>query len=330
MSQLNRISKDKSNGFIDRDKTIQFSFNGEQFEGYQGDTLASALLANNQKLVARSFKYHRPRGIFTAGSEEPNALMHLRSGALQEPNVRATVTELFDGLEARSQNHRGSLKNDLMAINDFLSPFLTAGFYYKTFMWPKAFWEKLYEPIIRQSAGLGELSGEDDPDKYDKGFLHCDILIIGAGPSGLAATLAAAQAGSQVILADEDFVMGGRLNNETYQVNGMHGAEWTKATLAELASMDNVRLMKRTTVLGAYDHGIYSALERKTDHLSASDIANNGNKPRQVLWRIYSKRAILSAGSTERPIAFPNNDRPGVMLAGAVRTYANRYDVAAG
>ncbi|GAA0395532.1 sarcosine oxidase subunit alpha [Cocleimonas flava] len=329
MSQKNRLNKDKSSGFIDRDKTIHFNFNGEQFEGYQGDTLASALLANNQKLVARSFKYHRPRGIFTAGSEEPNALMHLRTGAYQEPNVRATVAELFEGLEARSQNHRGSLKHDLMAINDFLSPFLTAGFYYKTFMWPKAFWEKLYEPIIRQSAGLGELSGQEDPDKYDKGFLHCDILIIGAGPSGLAAALAAGQAGSRVILADEDFVMGGRLNNETYQVNGMHGAEWAKTTLAELASMDNVRLMKRTTVLGAYDHGIYSALERKTDHLASTDPVYK-TKPRQVLWKIYSKRAILSAGSTERPIAFPNNDRPGIMQAGAVRTYANRYDVAAG
>ncbi len=329
MSQINRLSKDKSCGFINRDKTVRFDFNSEQFEGHQGDTLASALLANNQKLVARSFKYHRPRGIFTAGSEEPNALMHLRSGAYQEPNVRATVTELFDGLEARSQNHRGSLKHDLMAINDLFSNFLTAGFYYKTFMWPRAFWEKIYEPIIRESAGLGELSGEDDPDKYDKGFLHCDILIIGAGPSGLAAALAAAQAGSRVILADEDFVMGGRLNCETYQVNGMHGAEWAKATLAELASMDNVRLMKRTTILGAYDHGIYSALERKTDHLASSDIASK-DKPRQVLWRIYTKRAILSAGSTERPIAFPNNDRPGVMLAGAVRTYANRYDVTPG
>ncbi len=231
MTQTNRIAKDKSSGFIDHDETISFSFNGEQFTGHPGDTLASALLANNQKLVARSFKYHRPRGIFTAGSEEPNALMQLRTGAYQEPNVRATVAELFDGLEARSQNHRGSLKHDLMAINDFFSPFLTAGFYYKTFMWPKAFWEKIYEPIIRASAGLGELSGQDDPDKYDKGFLHCDILIIGAGPSGLAAALAAGQAGSRVILADEDFVMGGRLNNETYEVSGMPGADWARTTL---------------------------------------------------------------------------------------------------
>jgi heterotetrameric sarcosine oxidase alpha subunit len=311
--------------FVDFDKTFQFSFNGRTFDGYSGDTLASALLANGQKLVARSFKYHRPRGIFSAGSEEPNALMQLRKGAYQEPNVRATVTELYDGLEAVSQNHRGSLKHDLMAINDRFSNFLSAGFYYKTFMWPKAFWEKIYEPMIRSSAGLGELSGQDDADQYDKGFLHCDVLIIGAGPTGLSAALAAAQSGSQVILADEDFKMGGRLNSETFQISGISAVVWVKMTLGVLSSMDNVRLLKRTTILGAYDHGIYSALERLTDH----QFSSNG-KPRQILWRIYSKRSILCAGAIERPITFPNNDRPGIMLAGAVRSYANRWRVAAG
>jgi len=325
MSQNQRINPAKNSGLIDFDKRISFSFNGQHFEGHPGDTLASALLANGQKLVGRSFKYHRPRGIFSAGSEEPNALVQLRKGAYQEPNARATAIELFAGLEATSQNHRGPLKYDLMAVNDLLSPFLSAGFYYKTFMWPRAFWEKLYEPIIRNSAGLGSLSGKEDPDTYDKGFLHCDILIIGAGPSGLAAALAAAQAGSRIILADEDFLMGGRLNSETYEVAGVPGTDWVKETLAGLSSMSNVRVLKRTTILGAYDHGIYSALERKTDHLASSH-----NKPRQVLWRIYCKRAILSAGATERPIAFPNNDRPGVMLAGAVRSYANRWNVAAG
>ncbi len=325
MNQNFRISSANNSPLINRDKTMSFHFNGQIFKGHPGDTLASALLANGQKLVARSFKYHRPRGIFSAGSEEPNALMCLRKGAYQEPNVRATVAELFDGLEAFSQNHLGSLKHDLMAVNDLFSNFLTAGFYYKTFMWPKAFWEKFYEPIIRSSAGLGELSGDEDPDQYDKGFLHCDVLIIGAGPAGLAAALASAQAGSRVILADEDFEMGGRINSETFHIAKMHGSDWVKSTLAQLSSMQNVRLLKRTTVLGAYDHGIYSALERKTDHLTSS-----GNKPRQILWRIYSKRAILSAGATERPIAFANNDRPGIMLAGAVRSYANRWDVAAG
>jgi len=321
MSQSNRIN----GGLIDRSTPVSFSFNDRKMQGYAGDTLASALLANGQQLVGRSFKYHRPRGIFTAGSEEPNALVHLRSGAYQEPNTRATVAELFDGLKATSQNHRGSLEYDMMAGIDLLAPFLTAGFYYKTFMWPKAFWEKLYEPMIRMSAGLGRLSMQEDPDIYDKGFLHCDVLIIGAGPAGLSAALAAGRSGARVILADEDFVLGGRLNAETFEVDALAGSDWAKQSLAELATLKTVRIMGRTTVYGAYDHGIFGALERRTDHLPDS-----GGKPRQILWRIYSKRSILAAGSTERPIAFGNNDRPGVMLAGAVRTYVNRYGVAPG
>ncbi len=321
MSESSRVA----GGLVDRTKPLSFTFNAQQLTGYAGDTLASALIANGRRLVARSFKYHRPRGIFTAGSEEPNALVQLRRGAYQEPNTRATVTELFDGLEVTSQNHRGSLDFDLMAANDFIAPFLSAGFYYKTFMWPKAFWEKVYEPIIRASAGLGRLSGAPDPDSYDKGFLHCDLLIIGAGPAGLSAALAAGQAGTRVILADEDFLLGGRLNAETHEVDGKLGSHWAAETAAELAALDNVRTMPRTTVYGAYDHGIYGALERKTDHLATS-----GDKPRQVLWRIYAKRAVLCAGATERPIAFGNNDRPGIMLAGAVRAYANRWAAAPG
>ncbi|GHA50692.1 sarcosine oxidase subunit alpha [Amylibacter ulvae] len=321
MTQVNRLK----GGKINRGVSCSFTFNGKKLHGYQGDTLASALLANGIKFVGRSFKYHRPRGIFTAGSEEPNALVQLRQGSANEPNTRATMAELYNGLSANSQNHRGSLKFDLMATADLLSPFLGAGFYYKTFMWPRTFWEKLYEPVIRASAGLGKLSGIEDPDIYDKGFLHCDLLVIGAGPSGLTAALTAARAGAQVIIADEDFLLGGRLNSEQHEIDGVHADQWVSQTVAALRGFDNVRVMSRTTVLGAFDHGIYSALERKTDHLINSD-----GKPRQVLWRIYSKGAILASGATERSIAFPNNDRPGIMLAGAVRSYANRHGVAAG
>ncbi|MFM7656283.1 MAG: 2Fe-2S iron-sulfur cluster-binding protein, partial [Paracoccaceae bacterium] len=322
MSQSNRIA----GGQIDRSQTFRFTFDGHTYTGHPGDTLASALLANGVRLMGRSFKYHRPRGPISAGSEEPNALVHLRSGARQEPNTRATVAELFDGLEATSQNAWPSLKLDAMAINDRLNSFFTAGFYYKTFMWPAAFWEKVYEPIIRRAAGLGALSKEEDPDEYDKGFLHCDLLVIGAGPAGLMAALTAGRAGARVVLADEDFRMGGRLNAETHEVGGQAGADWAAGVVAELAAMPNVRLMNRTTIVGAFDHGIYSAVERVSDHLAVP----MAGKPRQTLWRIYSKRAILAGGATERPIAFENNDRPGIMLAGALRAYANRWGVAAG
>ncbi|CAA9424914.1 MAG: Sarcosine oxidase alpha subunit [uncultured Rubellimicrobium sp.] len=313
-------------GLVDRSRSVRFTFDGKVFTGHPGDTLASALLANGVKLMGRSFKYHRPRGVLSAGSEEPNALVELRSGARKEPNTRATVVELYEGLEASSQNRWPSLAYDVMAVNDVLSPFLTAGFYYKTFMWPAAFWEKLYEPIIRRAAGLGMLSKEPDPDTYDKGFLHCDVLVIGAGPAGLMAALTAGRAGARVILADEDFALGGRLNAETHEVGGQSGVGWAALVAAELAGMPNVRVMPRTTVMGVFDHGVYSAVERVSDHLAAP----LPGKPRQVLWRVYSKRAILAAGALERPIAFADNDRPGVMMAGAVRAYLNRWGVAAG
>ena len=321
MNQINRIK----GGLIDRRTTLNFTFDNQLFTGHPGDTLASALLANGQRLVGRSFKYHRPRGIVTAGSEEPNALVQLRRNAHQEPNTRATEAELFNGLEATSQNYRGSLKYDLMAINDLLWPFMAAGFYYKTFMWPKGFWEKVYEPTIRASAGLGKLSLAPDPDTYDKGFLHCDILVVGAGPAGLSAALTSARSGARVILADENFHMGGRLIAETYELDNESGVDWVTETMSELIAFKNFRLLSRTTVYGAFDHGIYGALERRTDHLPA-----NEQKPRQVLWRIYARRTILCAGATERLIAFGNNDRPGVMQAGATRAYVNRWSVVPG
>ena len=319
--QIQRIGS----GLIDTRESVPFIFNDRKFHGHPGDTLASALLANGQRLVGRSFKYHRPRGIFSAGAEEPNALIELRTDAYREPNTRATVAELYPYLEARSQNHRGPLTFDFMAINDRLSAFLGAGFYYKTFMWPKAFWEKIYEPIIRASAGLGRLSKQADPDVYDKGFLHADLLIVGAGAAGITAALNAGRAGLRVILADEDFLAGGRLNAETDSVDDMASSDWARQSIAELRSLSNVRLMTRTSVYGAFDHGVFGALERKTDHLPSS----NG-KPRQILWRLYTKRCLLCTGSTERSIAFGNNDRPGVMLAGSVRSYINRFGVAPG
>ncbi|MGB8813453.1 MAG: 2Fe-2S iron-sulfur cluster-binding protein, partial [Paracoccaceae bacterium] len=327
MTQSHRIPAPLASGAqIDRTRTLRFTFDGIPYFGHPGDTLASALLANGIRLMGRSFKYHRPRGPISAGSEEPNALVELRLGARTEPNTRATTVELFDGLVANSQNRWPSLRFDALSINDRLSPFFAAGFYYKTFMWPAAFWEKLYEPIIRRAAGLGALSLQDDPDPYDKGFLHCDILIIGAGPAGLSAALTAARNGARVILADEDFRMGGRLNAETYTLGTQSGADWAAQTVAELAQLPNVRLLPRTTVVAALDHGIYSAVERVSDHLATPA----PGKPRQILWRIYTKRTILCGGAIERPIAFENNDRPGIMLASALRTYANRFGVAVG
>ncbi|NNC35857.1 MAG: sarcosine oxidase subunit alpha family protein [Hyphomonadaceae bacterium] len=312
-----------SGGLIDRTQPINFTFDGKAYRGLEGDTLASALIANGVKLVGRSFKYHRPRGIMSAGSEEPNALVEIHKGESCEPNTRATMIKLFEGLDARSQNSWPNLKFDIMAPLDRMAPFLTAGFYYKTFMWPAAFWEKLYEPFIRRSAGLGSLAKTPDPDQYDNGFLHCDVLVIGAGAAGLMAAVTAGRSGAQVIIADEDFKMGGRLLNETHTIDNDHGIYWVSKSVAELGTMPNVRMMPRTTVFGALDHGTYGAVQTHSDAIAVSG-------PRQTNWRIFAKRTILAAGAVERPIAFANNDRPGIMLAGAVRAYANRFGALTG
>ena len=223
-----------SGGVIDRTRSLNFTFDGRSYAGYPGDTLASALLANGERLVGRSFKYHRPRGIFSAGAEEPNALIEVRTGARREPNTRATMIELYDGLDAASQNRWPSLKFDVQSINGLMSPFFSAGFYYKTFMWPAKFWKLLYEPIIRRSAGLGRAAAEPDPDHYEKAFVHCDVLVIGGGPAGLMAALTAGRAGARVILAEEDFMFGGRLLSERLLLDGKPARDWLRAVVTEL------------------------------------------------------------------------------------------------
>jgi sarcosine oxidase subunit alpha len=308
-------------GLIDRARPLGFTFDGRRMTGFAGDTLASALIANGVSLVGRSFKYHRPRGVLTAGSEEPNALVELRRDARREPNVKATVAELYDGLVADSQNRFPSLTFDLMSFAAPLAPLFAAGFYYKTFMWPPAFWERVYEPIIRRAAGLGRAAELPDPDRYEKCFAFCDVLVIGAGPAGLTAARGAARSGARVILCDEDFVAGGRLLAERFEIDGMPAAEWAGQVAGELATMANVKLMTRTTVFGAYDHGVFGALERVADHFQEPP----PHLPRQRLWQIATKRTVLAAGATERPIAFAANDLPGIMHAGAVRSYVNRF-----
>jgi heterotetrameric sarcosine oxidase alpha subunit len=315
-----------ASGLIDRSRVLRFRFDGRDCTGHPGDTLASALLANGVRLFGRSFKYHRPRGVLSAGAEEPNALVELRSGVRREPNTPATVIELFDGLEATSQNRFPSLRFDLMAANGWFAPLFPAGFYYKTFMWPASWWERVYEPLIRRAAGMGRAAGVPDPDGYERAHLFCDVLIVGAGPAGLAAALAAGRSGARVVLCEADTRLGGRLLAETGEVDGQPGAAWAEATTATLRNMPELRILTRTTVFGAYDHGTYAALERVADHLPVP----GAQEPRQRVWRIVARRTVLAAGAVERLAAFGGNDRPGVMLAGAVRCYLNRYAVAPG
>ncbi|MDA9431810.1 sarcosine oxidase subunit alpha family protein [Bradyrhizobium sp. CCBAU 51627] len=313
-------------GLIDRSKPLSFTFDGKGMIGVEGDSLASALLANGQMLLGRSFKYHRPRGVISAGASEPNALMTVAQGGRTEPNTRATMQELYEGLVAQSQNRWPSLNIDISSLNSLLSPFLSAGFYYKTFMWPAGLWERLYEPLIRRAAGLGKATYEADPDRYEKCWAHCDLLIVGGGATGLAAALTAGRAGARVILVDENAMIGGGLLSETATIGGVSAVEFAGRTVAELESLPNVQVLSRTTAFGWYDGNVFGAVERVQKHASEP----RPEVPVERLWRIVAKQAILAAGAEERPLIFGGNDIPGVMMASAMRAYLNRYGVAPG
>lgn len=323
MTAMTQRYRRPDGGVIDRSRPLRFRFEGRDYSGYAGDTLASALLANGVRLVGRSFKYHRPRGIMGFGPEEPNALMQLGTGARTAPNVRATEIRLFDGLEANAVNCWPNVRFDIGAVNDRMARFLAAGFYYKTFMWPD--WH-LFEGAIRRAAGLGRAPTTPDPDRYENRFAHCDVLVVGSGPAGLAAALAAGKAGGRVILAEQDHVPGGSLGWDGGEIDGVPADRWAADAVSTLAAMPQVRVLSRTVVTGYFDHDALTMVES----VSGDDPDAPAHLPRYRHWQVRAKRVILATGAFERPLVFPGNDRPGVMLASAVRHYLARYAVRAG
>ena len=323
MSQNFRLNK---GGLIDRSKSISFKFNGKNYSGYEGDTLASALIANGVHLVGRSFKYHRPRGFFGAGVDEPYAMVQMIRDNESVPNVRATEQELFEGLEAKSVNCWPNVNFDIGAINNFLNIFFPAGFYYKTFMWPRSFWYKIYEPIIRKAAGFGVVSASHDPERYEHKYEYCDLLVTGSGPSGLASAYAAAQNGARVILAEDKPRFGGSLLTSEVSIGNQSGQEWAENIISELKSMPNVTVKNRSQVFGYYDHNMLVMSERISDHLPKT----KKYTPKQRLWYIRAKEVLISSGSIERPLVFGNNDAPGVMLSSAAKEYLKIYGVLVG
>ena len=314
-----------SGGAIDRAAPLTFWFNEKAYSGFAGDTLASGLLAHGVRLVGRSFKYHRARGIFGLGAEEPNALVRVRDDGRAEPNLRSTQVELYNDLAVVSQNHWPSLGFDVGVLNNVFSRFLPAGFYYKTFMWPPSWW-MFYENFIRKAAGLGRSATEADPDRYDWRYAHTQVLVVGAGPAGLMAALVAARSGVQVLLVDEQPSAGGRLLFEHHHINDEPGTDWVAGVVSELESLPNVRVLPRSVVFGYYDDNMLTIAERVADHVATPA----PHQPRVRLWKVRAKRVVLCPGSIERPLVFPGNDRPGVMLASAVQGYANHYAVRCG
>ncbi len=322
MSQRFRIEQ---GGCVDREREIQFTFNRKPYTGLAGDTLCSALLANGVHLVGRSWKYHRPRGIVSAGAEEPNAIFQLEKGPRTIPNARGTQVELYDNLDAGSVNCWPSLDFDFLSINSWFSRMMPAGFYYKTFMWPKSMWLK-YEHFIRKASGLGEAPCHNDPDRYEHGHAHCDLLVAGGGVAGIAAALAAGRAGARVILADEQAEFGGLTLASKAQIDGIDAINWIANAVAELEGMPGVTLLPRSTVFGYHDYNFLTINQRLTDHLPLAERRGG----REKLWKVRARQVVLATGAAERPLIFANNDRPGVMLASAVSTYTNRYAVKPG
>ncbi|MDE0245635.1 MAG: sarcosine oxidase subunit alpha family protein [Gammaproteobacteria bacterium] len=321
-AQPNRLP---SGGRIDRSRPLAFSFDGKACEGFAGDTLASALMAGGVSLVGRSFKLRRPRGIVGSGAEEPNAIMQIGEGAAAQPNLPATQVELRGGLTARTTRGWPAARFDIGAINDVFGRVLGAGFYYKTFMWPRSWW-KHYEHGIRKSAGFGQAPDGPDPDRYEHMNAHCDVLVAGGGPAGLMAALTAAKSGARVILVDEQNEFGGGLLASAASIDGVAAADWVAAAVAELQGLEDCVLLPSSTVFGYHDHNFLTIAQRCAGHMGSSD----GGRVRERLWRVRARQVVLAQGSLERPLAFCNNDRPGVMLASAVSAYVERYAVLPG